>query len=163
MRKLKEELDREISRSTWVTRHKPPVRGPANGQSVKISFSKSIVADVVGTAATELLDALESKDSSSSSTALPSLGNLIVVNENFKIKAVRAEEVGKYTPCRMGKLTQRLLVPVPPAGLNIRREKENGGLLRLIAPFVQEVFDAVSSQLIAHWTTHSTPTTYTNI
>ena len=142
MRKLREELEREISRS-WSTRHKPPVKTPANGQSVKISFSKSVVADVVGTAADELFADIQSRSAERDSIGLPR--NLMIVNENFNVKAVKVEDLKKHTPCRLGKLTQRFLVPVP-AGMHIYQSKagyENGALLQALAPFIQEIFDSV--------------------
>ena len=142
MRKLREELEREISRS-WSTRHKPPVKTPANGQSVKISFSKSVVADIVGSAADELFAEIQNRSTENEPLSLPS--NLMIVNENFNVKAVKVEDLKKHTPCRLGKLTQRFLVPVP-AGMHIYQSKsgyENGVLLQALAPFIQEVFDSV--------------------
>lgn len=143
MRRLKEELDKEIARS-WPSRHKPLVKTPANGQSVKISFTKSVVADIVGAAADQLFTAVEA------SAALELPANMIVVNENFNIQVVALDEVRTYTTCRIGKLTQRLLIPVP-IGLNIHAGKtstyENGLILRAVVPYIREVFDVVRSSL----------------
>lgn len=146
MRKLRDELEREVSRS-WPSKHRPPIKTPMNGQSVKISFTKSVVADMVGSAADSLLQAIEND------APLELASNMMVVNENFNIKAVQVEEIKKYTPCRLGKLTQRLLVPVP-AGLNIYNAKatySNGYLLHALAPYIQEVFDAVSLAQHPDW------------
>ena len=144
MRKLREELEREIAKS-WSTRHKPPVKTPANGQSVKISFSKSVVADVVGSAADELFVAIQSRPTAMEKDSIGLPPNLMIVNENFNVKAVKVEDLKKHTPCRLGKLIQRFLVPVP-AGMHIYQAKggyENGVMLQALIPFIQEIFDSV--------------------
>jgi hypothetical protein len=55
MKRLKDELDREIGKN-WPVSHKPSVAMPENGVRVKIRFNKPIIADAVGYAASSLLE-----------------------------------------------------------------------------------------------------------
>ena len=63
MKKLKEGLEYEIKKN-WSTTHKPIIATPENGVKVKMKFRKNIIADVIGSSASVMLNELESASSS---------------------------------------------------------------------------------------------------
>lgn len=110
---------------------------PENGQWVKLGFSKTISADVVGVAATNLLSNLDVLNANYEGNVPP---GSVLVSENFVSKVVAADELSSYTSCKLGSITQRLLVPVP-LGLDFKKSTAN--LMSLIAPHMEELFDSV--------------------
>jgi hypothetical protein len=107
MRRLKEELEREIRRN-WAGTHRPSVAMPENGTKVKLQFNKSLEAEVVGSAATALLNSL---DEGQTETDIPP--DALLVTENFSSRVLLVPDLVQFTPCRTGLVKQRAVVPLP--------------------------------------------------
>jgi hypothetical protein len=163
MNNLKKALEVEI-RASWPSKHLPDIRMPANASTLTYTIEKAITTELVGELASRLLDSLEDQNGISSipaSSVLPD--SVVLINENFKTKAVEVDEMPKYTMCRRGRIQQRILVPIPP-GLGFSASSASVGLndmllmsdqgqkeskfktpavLVTLAPFIGEVFDSV--------------------
>ena len=92
---------------------------------------------MVGVAASSLLGTLDTLDMNNEADLPP---GAVLVSENFISKVVSAGELSSFTSCKLGSITQRILVPVP-AGLDFKRSITD--LMSLIAPQVEELFDSV--------------------
>ena len=161
MKRLKEELDKEIRRN-WPSSNRPPVTMPDNNTRIQIRFPKSVTAECVGQLGQELLDGLvelENQESKAQSTAvsaprdLPLPRQSIMVTENFVSKVVAASELSTFTSCRRGRVVQKLVVPVPEGLLGNPGAVARGGLLRALVPYLDELFDAVVLDLDGTCTT----------
>lgn len=159
MMRLKEKLERDIRRNWPPDKKWTTVSMPGNAHKVTLRFpSKPISANVMGSAATLVLSSLEGvndeeeesslsvaeKSSSSTGTiALPERS--VLVTENFVSKVVLQEEVASYTSCRLGRITQKLLVPIPLSD-DLLDLEINGfnSLLSLLVPQLEELFDSVA-------------------
>jgi Pre-mRNA 3'-end-processing endonuclease polyadenylation factor C-term/Zn-dependent metallo-hydrolase RNA specificity domain len=148
MERLKDRLVREV-RTNWPTQQDPFVANPENTKKVRIRFLKQITADIVGSAAVEVLEGLESGAGGRSSAAavvdLPR--DSVLVTENFVSKVVTASELQTHTSFRLGSISQRMLVPVPlnlAVGLvGVNTLMDTDTLLTMVLPYLTEVFDTV--------------------
>jgi hypothetical protein len=90
---------------------------------VKLRFRKNIIANVIGTTASDLLHSMDGTGgqnalTSTSKNALPgSLVdiplNSILVTENFTSQLVSASELSTYTKCKFNRILQRMIIPIP--------------------------------------------------
>eukprot|EP01038_Epipyxis_sp_PR26KG_P011446 gene11446-15334_t len=161
MRRLKEGLESEIRKDTWPSIHKPNIAMPENGMKVKLRFRKSIIADVVGSIATNIIDTLESNNNNSfdqnyekSILSLPS--STILVTENFSSKVVNSNELSNFTNCKFGKISQKMNIPLPkgipfqaytPKQIKSDDVKPRHGsfvLVTMMADALEDVFDVIS-------------------
>jgi len=127
---------------------------PENKQLVKLPFRKIVTADVIGAAASQLLTTISTNDSNtaidevnSTSKMLELPSSSILVTENFISKVVTSDELAAYTSCRLGRITQRMLVPIP-LGVDFNQllgktKDDNKELLELLLPYITELFDNV--------------------
>ena len=99
---------------------------PDNSIKVKLRFNKPVLADVVGDTAKHLLRAADYNNNqqlhppfTSATNPIPSLpvpmsitlpSSSILVSENFVSTIVGAPELPTYTSCRLGKITQVIVV-----------------------------------------------------
>ena len=152
MRNLKDEIEREVKRD-WPTRRKPPIEMPENGIATKIKFPKSILAECVGSAGSIVLKQLEENDKEEnmnedgiSRVSMPESSILVV--ENFISKIVTVDELSYHSSCRIGKIKQRILVPIPNGMSDTlakdRKRANNGVILRAMIPYLEEVFEGVT-------------------
>lgn len=156
MRNLKKELDRDIANNWELTKNgqRVSVTMPENKQLVKLPFRKIVTADVIGAAASQLLTTISTNDSNtaidevnSTSKMLELPSSSILVTENFISKVVTSDELAAYTSCRLGRITQRMLVPIP-LGVDFNQllgktKDDNKELLELLLPYITELFDNV--------------------
>ena len=152
MLRLQSDLERDI-RKNWVTSHRPRVMSPYNGQVISITFNKSIVADVVGKSATELLDALDStstivNEDETDTKQIDFPKDSVLVTENFVSRVVSTNEISSFTSCQIGRVLQRILIPMPKGlGLNLAAKgdvkSEAVALLDLLVPHLEDLFDIV--------------------
>jgi hypothetical protein len=116
---------------------------PRNGLPVTLAFTKQVLADVVGTAATILLDKMKSESFvETPSEVLELTENTILVTEDFKSKLVTCPDLGNHTSCRLGRIQQRMTIPLPDVVLQLR-QMNNVNVLDIIAPHLEEVFDEI--------------------
>jgi len=150
MKRLKEGLESDMRKNLWPTQHKPSVAMPENGVKVKLRFRKNVLADVVGTAASALMEQLES--------GVPSEGiapahtvpqNALLVTENFTSKLVSANELANFTSCKFGRIKERLTVPIP-SGLDMlvgpvaSAAEAEAKVVDLLMCHLEEVFDSLT-------------------
>lgn len=129
--------------SSWPETHIPTVVMPRNGLPVTLKFTKQVLADVVGTAATSLLQSTKAKsfaENDNSYLDLPE--NTILVTENFKSKLVSSKDLGTHTSCRLGRIQQRMTIPLPDVVLQLR-QMNRVNVLDIIIPHLEEVFDEI--------------------
>jgi hypothetical protein len=145
MKRLKEGLEADMRKNLWPTQHKPSVAMPENGVRVRLRFRKTVLADVVGSAATALLEQLDhSSEGHSGPPTVPQ--DALLVTENFNSKLVVAAELANHTSCKFGRITERLTVPVPQ-GLEVlvgspKGDSDAGArVLDLLVCHLEEVFD----------------------
>lgn len=74
MTRLKNSLESDMRKGSdagWpsLPQHRPSIAMPENGVKVKLLFRRNITADVVGTAASAMIDSLESNKASKSATS----------------------------------------------------------------------------------------------
>ncbi|CAE7671842.1 Cpsf3, partial [Symbiodinium microadriaticum] len=142
MGRLKVELDKDIARSWPDPTHVPRVEMPENGQTVRLEFAKPIVAEVVGTAADEMLHDMDLVESGAGDDIhFPE--DAILVSENFKSKVVTAKDLAAFTPCRLGRIQQRVVIPLPAVVLQLRAHNNMTARL-MLQSHLEEVFDDVS-------------------
>jgi hypothetical protein len=146
MKRLKDELDREI-RKNWPGTHKPPVVMPENGIKVRLRFNKPIEADVVGRAAAVLQEQLQYNNHQGQ---LPE--SALLVTESFQSRVVCRDELPIYTSCRPGSIRQRILLPLPATvselflATKVNNEKTTErALLVLLGESLEEIFDVVAT------------------
>lgn len=116
---------------------------PRNGLPVTLAFTKQVLADVVGTAATTLLQNMKSSsflENPSEVLKLPD--STILVTEDFKSKLVASNELGNHTSCRLGRVQQRMTIPLPDVVLQLR-QMNRVNVLDIITPHLEEVFDDI--------------------
>lgn len=148
MKRLKEGLESDMRKNLWPTQHKPSVAMPENGVKVKLRFRKNVLADVVGSAASTLMQQLEC-DSTTESHAPTVPQNALLVTENFNSKLVAASELSNFTSCKFGRIKERLTVPIPP-GLDmlvgpVRSAAEaEAKVMDLLVCHLEEVFDSLT-------------------
>mmetsp|Transcript_5106 Transcript_5106/g.7817 ORF Transcript_5106/g.7817 Transcript_5106/m.7817 type:complete len:814 (-) Transcript_5106:54-2495(-) len=141
MGRLKGELDKDIARSWPDSTHTPPVVMPKNGQPVSLTFSKPILADVVGETAATLLEKMErNAEGGEEIVELPD--NTLLVTEDFESKLVSASDIATHTSCRIGRIQQRMVVPLPGVVLQLR-EHNHVSVVNMLFPRLHEVFDDV--------------------
>lgn len=138
MLRLKTDLERNISRS-WPEAHVPPVVMPKNGQSVSVTFAKPTIGDAVGTVAKKLLGDMES---GSTSTLPPST---LIIKENFVSKLVTVEEMSEHTSCHVGKILQRMHIPIPREIQQLQEQYKVKPIDMVVAP-LESVFDIVEQK-----------------
>lgn len=147
MKRLKEELEKEIKRN-WPVAHRPHVATPDNQTVVNLRFSKAITAECVGMVGQDLLDKLVVKEEQEVSGVTPGSEmdvaipeKAVLVSENFVSKIVAASELSTFTSCRRGRVIQKIVIPVPTGllGASVQR----GGLLRALVPYLDEIFESV--------------------
>jgi cleavage and polyadenylation specificity factor subunit 3 len=114
---LKVALEEEIKHN-WPSSYKPRVVAPENGTSVRFPFRKNIVADVVGTAAIEIIQNLDSTKKPITPNVADTTGiNLpsktMLVTENFTSSVLTTEDFGTLKTCKLGNIKERLVLPVP--------------------------------------------------
>ena len=158
MKRLKEGLEADMRKNLWPTQHKPSVAMPENGVKVKLRFRKNVMADVVGLAATELLEQLENSSSSGfitnvintaeqqHSTVAHIPDHALLVTENFTSKLVTAQELGNYTSCKFSRIKERLTIPIPQSlevlgGPAAAQQGGAGKVVDLLMCHLEEVFD----------------------
>ena len=134
MKRLKDELEREIRKPTWPSAHKPSVAMPENGVKVKLQFNKPIQAEIVGTAATELLSHLDQQQRNID-IALPS--SSIIVTEEFSSRVLLPSDLSLFTPCRTGSLENRAVINMPVGFALCELSLEQ------LKSCIEEVFDQV--------------------
>jgi hypothetical protein len=125
---------------------------PENGVKVKLRFRKTVTADVVGSAATALLERLEGDSSGQQSltqaeTKVPD--NALLVTENFNSKLVAATELANFTSCKFGRIKERLTVPIPQGLEVLVGPASSAGdagskVVDLLMCHLEEVFDELS-------------------
>jgi hypothetical protein len=116
---------------------------PRNGLPVTLSFTKQVLADVVGTTATALLHEMKSSSFAQDPSAVLELPNkTILVTEDFKSKLVSSKEIGQQTSCRLGRVQQRMTIPLPDVVLQLR-QMNRVNVLDIITPHLEEVFDEI--------------------
>jgi len=149
MQRLQQDLERDI-RKNWVTSHRPRVCSPKNGQEIIITFNKSLVADVVGKSASELLEIMDSSDSNTSiDKQIDFPKDSVLVTENFVSRVVSTSEISNFTPCQIGRVLQRILIPMPKGlGFNIASKKgevktETAIFLDILLPHLEDLFDVI--------------------
>lgn len=156
MRNLKKELDRDIVNNWELTKNgqRVTVTMPENKQLVKLPFRKIVTADVIGAAASQLLTTISTNDSNVAEDEVNNTNKVLVlpsssllVTENFISKVVTSDELSAYTSCRLGRITQRMLVPIP-LGVDFNQllgktKDDKKELLELLMPYVTELFDNV--------------------
>ena len=106
---------------------------PENGVKVKLQFNKPIQAEIVGKAATELLDNLDQQKKSNAT--LPS--SSIIVTEEFSSRVLIPSDLSLFTPCRTGCVENRAVIPMP-VGFALRELS-----LDHLESCIKEVFDDV--------------------
>lgn len=132
-----------LSVSSWPEAHTPPVVMPRNGLPVTLSFTKQVLADVVGTTATTLLQEMKSSTFTQDPSAVLELPEkTILVTEDFKSKLVASKELGQHTSCRLGRVQQRMTIPLPDVVLQLR-QMNRVNVLDIITPHLEEVFDEI--------------------
>lgn len=156
MKRLKEGLESEMRKNLWSTQHKPSIAMPENGVKVKLRFRKNINAEVVGDIATKLLDRIVDNKSSldhyndnnqEGKISLPS--NSLLVTENFNSKVVSTSELSNFTACKFGKISERLIIPVPNGlesmvGPIMKYDDAELKILDLLMCHLEEVFDELN-------------------
>jgi hypothetical protein len=116
---------------------------PRNGLPVTLSFTKQVLADVVGTTATSLLQDMKSTTFLQDPSAVLELPEkTILVTEDFKSKLVTCKELGQHTSCRLGRVQQRMTIPLPDVVLQLR-QMNRVNVLDIITPHLEEVFDEI--------------------
>ena len=147
MGRLKGSLEREIQQSWPDASHTPPVVMPENGQTVTLTFDNPILADVVGTVATSLLNNISTKidsanenDEKSVTVEVPE--NVVLVTENFQSKVMATSELSTYSSCRVGQIEQLMVVPLPQDVIQLKKHN-NVNVIHMLVPHLQEVFDDV--------------------
>ena len=130
-------IDREI-RKNWPSAHKPAVAMPDNGMRVKLQFNKPFEAEIVGRAAVELLLGLEHKKATGESLPVSLSPSTLLVTEEFSSRVLLPADLPQYTPCRMGQLAHKVLVPLPQGFDAVQLSLEQ---LRVC---IEEIFDEVA-------------------
>ena len=125
--------ERAIKSKDWPSTHKPSVATPENGVKVKLQFNKPIQAEIVGKAATELLNSLDQQNKSNAT--LPS--SSIIVTEEFSSRVLIPSDLSLFTPCRTGCVENRAVIPMP-VGFALRELS-----LEHLRSCIKEVFDDV--------------------
>jgi len=147
MKRLKDELDREIKRN-WSSTRKPPIAMPENGVVTKLRFPRSILAECVGSVGTTVLAQLHEQDQSASADASAAPVRIpeasILVSENFVSKIIAVEELSQHSSCRVGRVKQRILVPIPE-GL-IGAKGGDRAIVQAMVPYLEELFDYISTE-----------------
>ncbi len=150
MKRLKEGLESDMRKNLWPTQHKPSVAMPENGVKVKLRFRKNVLADVVGSAASALMQQLENDSTVDGLVPAPTVPqNALLVTENFNSKLVAANELSNYTSCKFGRIKERLTVPIP-SGLDmlvgpVRSAAEaEAKVMDLLVCHLEEVFDSLT-------------------
>jgi cleavage and polyadenylation specificity factor subunit 3 len=155
MKSLKDELERA---SNWPTKKKPTVTMPENGLCVSRGYSRSVMAECVGSVGSAVLEQLEAVDAavreaSTKEGAAPPSNSLsipessVLVNENFVSKIVAVSELSQHSSCRVGRVKQRVLVPVPEGLLGGSGSgSEVGAIVRAMIPYLEEVFDFIATE-----------------
>jgi hypothetical protein len=118
---------------------------PRNGQPVVLTFSKHVMADVVGSAAVSMLDQLRSQTPGTASSAIDLPLETVLVTDNFKSKVVSSSDIGSFTSCRMGRVQQGIIVPLPDVVLQLRTQNKIS-VLAIVKKPLEEVFDSVVSE-----------------
>lgn len=150
MKRLKEGLESDMRKNLWPTQHKPSVAMPENGVKVKLRFRKNVLADVVGSAASSLMEQLENSMSSEGIVPAHTVPqNALLVTENFNSKLVAANELANFTSCKFGRIKERLTVPIP-AGLDMlvgpveSAAEAEAKVVDLLMCHLEEVFDSLT-------------------
>ena len=147
MKRLKDELEREIKRN-WSSTRKPPIAMPENGVVTKLRFPRSILAECVGTVGTAVLGQLQEHDQSAASET----GDVVVppasvlVSENFVSKIIAVDELAQHSSCRVGRVKQRILVPIPEGLLSSGSKDSNRTIVSAMVPYLEELFDFISTE-----------------
>jgi len=119
---------------------------PENGVVTKLRFPRSILAECVGAVGTAVLSQLQEQDQAAAAEA----GNVLVpegsilVSENFVSKIIAVDELSQHSSCRVGRVKQRILVPIPEGLLSARGGE--GSALRAMVPYLEELFDFISTE-----------------
>lgn len=149
MARLKAALDRDIEQSWPDSTHTPTVVMPDNCVPVKLTFDKPIVADVVGSVATRVLHEMASHNSSGALSLdhhidIPE--KVVMITENFQSKIMKTSDINAYSSCRIGRIDQQMLVPIPQDMLQLRQHNHIN-IIHLLIPHLKEVFDTVTEEV----------------
>lgn len=154
MKRLKEELDREIRRN-WPVAHRPHVAMPDNQTVCKLRFPKAITAECMGSLGEDMMGQLVQLEKQEGLGLGQGPGGredmtiprkAVLVSENFVSRIVAVDELSTYTSCRRGRVVQKIVIPVPAGllgGSAATQGWERGTLLRALTSFLEEMFDAV--------------------
>ncbi len=151
MKRLKDELEREIKKN-WSSSRKPPVAMPENGVVTKLRFPRSVLAECVGSVGDSVLSQLQDQDRGDAGARASADGicippGSVLVSENFVSKVVSIDELSQHSACRVGRVAQRILVPIPEGLLSTANKANTSDRTVLLAmmPYLEEMFDFIST------------------
>ncbi len=115
MKRLQDALEHDMRQNLWPTEHKPAIAAPQNGMPVRLRFRKNIMATVAGSVTMDVVQALETRQQTStapSSSSLPLPDRTVVVTENFTSQVVSIADLSQFTSCKFSQIEEKVVIPL---------------------------------------------------